>query len=52
MTWDEYNLLFHKLHLNRVAFKPLFECDKEILALVNAAIEEERKRWVSENTDD
>lgn len=43
MTWDEYNILFHKLHLNRVAFKPLFECDKEVLELVNAAIAAKEK---------
>jgi hypothetical protein len=43
MNWDEYNKLFHKLELNLVAFKPLMECDKEVLKLVNAAIQEERK---------
>jgi hypothetical protein len=43
MNWDEYNKLFHKLELNLVAFKPLMECDKEVLKLVNAAIEEERE---------
>ena len=43
MTWDEYNKLFHKLELNLVAFKPLMECDKEVLKLVNEAIEAERK---------
>lgn len=42
MTWDEYNKLFHKLELNLVAFKPLMECDHEVLKLVNAAIEAER----------
>lgn len=43
MTWDEYNNLFHKLELNLVAFKPLMECDHEVLKLVNAAIEAERE---------
>ena len=43
MNWDEYNKLFHKLELNLVAFKPLMECDKEVLKLVNAVIEEERE---------
>ena len=43
MTWDEYNKLFHKLQLNLVAFKPLMECDAEVLKLVNAAIEQERE---------
>lgn len=43
MTWDEYNKLFHKLQLNLVAFKPLMECDAEVLKLVNFAIEQERE---------
>ena len=43
MNWDEYNKLFHALELNLVAFKPLMECDKEVLKLINAAIEEERE---------
>lgn len=44
MNRDEYNLLFHKLELNRVAFKRLMDCDEEVLKLVNAAIEQERKQ--------
>ena len=43
MNRDEYNKLFHKLELNLVAFKPLMECDQEVLKLVNAAIEAERE---------
>ena len=43
MTWDEYNKLFHKLQLNLVAFKPLMECDAEVLKLVNAAVKAERE---------
>lgn len=43
MTWDEYNKLFHKLQLNLVAFKMLFQVDEEVLKLVNAAIEQERE---------
>jgi hypothetical protein len=43
MTNDEYNKLFHELNLNLVAFKPLMHCDQEVLKLVNAAIEAERK---------
>jgi len=43
MTWDEYNLLFHKQHLNLVAFKCLMDCDEEVLRLVNSAIEAERE---------
>jgi hypothetical protein len=46
MNWDEYNKLFHKLELNLVAFKPLMECDKQVLKLVNAAIEEEREACI------
>ena len=42
MDREEYNRLFHKHKLNLVAFKPLNDCDKEVLKLVNAAIEAER----------
>ncbi len=44
MNRDEYNILFHKLELNLVAFKRLMDCDEEVLKLVNAAIEAERER--------
>ncbi len=44
MNRDEYNILFHRLELNLVAFKPLMECDEEVLKFVNAAIEAERER--------
>ena len=43
MTWDEYNLLFHKQQLNLVSFKRLMDCDEEVLRLVNSAIEAERE---------
>lgn len=43
MTREEYNILFHKVGLNRVAFKAVNDCDEEILALVNAAIAAERE---------
>ena len=43
MTREEYSLLFHKLQLNLVAFKMLFQVDKEVLTLVNAAVEAERE---------
>jgi hypothetical protein len=43
MNWDEYNKLFHELQLNLVAFKPLMQCDQEVLKLVNAAVEAERE---------
>jgi alpha-mannosidase len=54
MTWDEYNLLFHKQQLNLVAFKRLMDCDEEVLRLVNSAIEAEREACakVCEETDD
>ena len=43
MNRDEYNKLFHKVGLNRVAFKAVNDCDEEILTLVNAAIAAERE---------
>jgi hypothetical protein len=49
MNWDEYNILFHKLKLNLVAFKKVIDCDEEILTLVNAAIDaaaQEKSKWV------
>ena len=46
MNLDEYYILFHKENLNLVAFKRVVECSEEILSLVNAAIDAERKEWV------
>lgn len=43
MNREEYNKLFHKVGLNRVAFKAVNDCDEEILALVNAAVAAERE---------
>ena len=43
MTKDEYNVLFHRLELNRVAFKRLMDCDEEVLSLVNHAIKAEQE---------
>lgn len=43
MTREEYNILFHKVGLNRVAFKAVNDCDEEILVLVNEAIAAERE---------
>jgi len=43
MTKDEYLRLFHKEQLNLVAFQPLFQCDDEVLRLVNAAIAAEHE---------
>ena len=48
MTWEEYNLLFHKEQLNLVAFKRLMDCDEEVLRLVNRAIENEREACAKE----
>jgi len=47
MTWEEYNKLFHKLELNRVAFVPLFQCNEEVLKLVNSALDAEREQHAS-----
>ena len=46
MNLDEYYILFHKNNLNLVAFKRVVECSEEILSLVNAAMDAERKEWV------
>lgn len=43
MNREEYNKLFHKVGLNRVAFKAVNDCDEEILVLVNEAIKAERE---------
>ena len=43
MTWEEYNILFHKEQLNLVAFKRLMDCDEEVLRLINRAVQEERE---------
>jgi hypothetical protein len=48
MNREEYNKLFHKVGLNRVAFKAVNDCDKEILALVNAAIAAEHEKFCSD----
>ena len=57
MTNDEYIKLFHELELNLVAFKPLMQCDQEVLKLVNAAIKAEREACakvaeISSDSDD
>ena len=46
MDREEYNRLFHEHELNLVAFKPLNDCDEEVLRLLNAAIEAEREACV------
>ena len=50
MDKNEYIDLFHKLQLNEVAFKPLFRCDDEVLALVNAALAQ--RTWVGLTDED
>ena len=50
MDKNEYIDLFHKLQLNEVAFKPLFRCDDEVLALVNAALAQ--RTWVGLTDDE
>jgi hypothetical protein len=47
MTRDEYNVLFHRLELNLVAFKRLMDCDEEVLSLVNHAIKAERNASIN-----
>jgi hypothetical protein len=47
MTRDEYNVLFHRLELNLVAFKRLMDCDEEVLSLVNHAIKAEREASIN-----
>jgi hypothetical protein len=51
MTRDEYNVLFHRLELNLVAFKRLMDCDEEVLSLVNHAIKAERERLYGKDID-
>lgn len=43
MTLEEYTELFHRLQLNLIAFRPLYECDEQILELVNVAIKADRE---------
>ena len=48
MTQEEYIQLFHRAHVNEVAFKRVIDCDDEIRKMVEMAIEEEREKrqWV------
>ena len=43
MDWNEYNVLFHKEGLNKIAFKRLMYCDKELIRFINTILEQERK---------
>jgi len=43
MTWEEYNQLFHRAHVNEVAFKRVIDCDEELRKMVEMAIEDERE---------
>jgi len=48
MTLEEYSQLFHRAHVNEVAFKRVIDCDEELRKMVEMAIEDERKKrqWV------
>ena len=43
MTWDEYNQLFHRAHVNEVAFNRVIDCDEELRKMVEMAVKEERE---------
>jgi len=43
MTRDEYNKLFHRAHVNEVAFKQVNDCDDELRKMVEMAIADERE---------
>ena len=43
MTWDEYNILFHKTQANLAAFQPLMQCDREVIRMIEAAVAAERE---------
>ena len=51
MNWDEYNKLFHRAQVNRVAFVPVMQADEHLLRMVNLALDEQRERiaaWVED----
>ena len=43
MTHDEYNQLFHRAHVNEVAFKRVMDCDEELRKMVEMAVAHERE---------
>jgi hypothetical protein len=49
MNWDEYNKLFHRAQVNRVAFVPVMQADEPLLRMVNLALDDQREiiaTWV------
>lgn len=44
MTFEEYNLLFHRAQVNLVAFKQVFHCDDELRKMVEMAVAAEREK--------
>ena len=49
MNWDEYNKLFHRAQVNRVAFVPVMQADEPLMRMVNMALDEQREliaSWV------
>ena len=51
MNWDEYNKLFHRAQVNRVAFELVNNADKALLHMVNLALDEQRELIASWVTD-
>lgn len=51
MNWDEYNKLFHRAQVNRVAFVPVMQADEPLLRMVNLALDEQRELIASWVTD-
>ena len=52
MTLEEYSQLFHRAHVNEVAFKRVIDCDEELRKMVEMAIEEEREECAKLCEDD
>lgn len=51
MNWDEYNKLFHRAQVNRVAFVPVMQADEPLMRMVNMALDEQREliaSWVAD----
>lgn len=51
MNLDEYNELFHRAQVNRVAFVPVMQADEHLLRMVNLALSEQREliaSWVAD----
>jgi len=48
MTWEEYNQLFHRAHVNEVAFKRVMDCDEELRKMVEMAVEAALEKFKAE----